>query len=87
VINEILDIYPQYATSQHQNIINEAMLETVGHIDRYNILEKLNKYDFNEEYHFKSEMEKLLKGKRIKDEDKETILKLPKKPLNKRKGC
>lgn len=73
VINEIYDLYPQYAHPQYQKVINEVSLDTLGRLDKHYLLKKLHEEDFSREYHFKNELTTLMKNKKINEKSVQEI--------------
>ena len=65
IINEVYDLYPQYAHPQYQKIIDEMAIDNIGRIDKHNLLRRLRDEDFRREYHFKDELNSLMKSKKI----------------------
>ena len=79
VINEIYDLYPQYAHFQYQDAINEVAINTIGNIDKYNLLKKLRDTDFSREYHFKNELVEMMNSKKINEKTIDEIAESAKK--------
>ena len=67
IIDEVYDLYPQYAHPQYKKVIDEVSLSTIGRLDRHYLLKKLHEEDFSREYHFKSELAALMKSKNINE--------------------
>jgi hypothetical protein len=74
IIDEIYDLYPQYAHPQYQRIIDEETIETLGRIDRHSLLKKLHEEDFSREYNFKNELNELIKSKKINEKSIEEVI-------------
>ena len=70
IINEIYELYPQYANPQYQKVIDEMAIDTIGRLDKHLLLKRLHEEDFSREYKFKNELSSLLKSKNI---NKKTI--------------
>jgi hypothetical protein len=74
IIDEIYELYPQYAHPQYQRIIDEETIEALGRIDRHSLLKKLHEEDFSREYRFKNELTELMKSKKINEKSVEEVI-------------
>lgn len=86
VVNEIYDLYPQYLSPEYKEIIDGVLLETVGRVDRFEVLKKLNRHDFTKEYSFKTDLERLLSNKSIPDDVKDQTIDFAQKTTDQAKG-
>lgn len=86
VIEEIIEIYPQYSSQEYRDVIGEVLLESIGHVDKYDILKRLNMHDFTKEYAFKTELDNMLREKKIPYDAKEQTISLALKTSEQAKG-
>ncbi len=65
IIDEIEELYPQYANPVYKEHINGILVSTMGRIFKHDLLKKLNDVDFDKEYRVKQDLVKLLKKKPV----------------------
>lgn len=85
-IDEIIELYPQYSSPEYDAVFDQILVGSIGHIDKKDVLNQLNKHDFNKEYKFKEELEKLLSDKSISEDEKEKTVDLARKTSEQAKG-
>jgi len=66
-VQEIVSLYPHYAAPEFRSCIKEVLLNSIGHIDRHDVLTKLNSIEFSREYQIKNDIATKLKEKNIAD--------------------
>lgn len=86
IVNEIYELYPQYLSSEYRQIIDSVLLETVGRVDRFEVLKKLNRHDFAKEYSFKADLERLLGNNKVSDDLKNETIDFAQKTTEQAKG-
>lgn len=74
VINEIYELYPQYAHPQYQKVIDEMAIDTIGRLDKHLLLKRLNEEGFYREYQFKNELSGMMKSKNFSEKSIEDIV-------------
>lgn len=68
VVNDVIELYPQYSSNEYKAKIDEILLSTVGRLDRHDVLKKLNDLEFSAEYNIKREIVDRLRNKNITEE-------------------
>lgn len=86
VVEEVYDLYPQYAHPKYQRIINEVSISTIGRLDKHDLLKRLHEEDFSQEYRFKNEFNELVKTKKINEKTVEEISKSAERTSEQAKG-
>lgn len=86
VLNQIYDLYPQYSSSEYQEHIKAITVEHLGRVDKYNVLKKLHKYDFEHEYKLKNELTTLLENKKVAEKTVEETVELAAKTSEQARG-
>jgi len=65
VLEEIVELYPQYSALEYQSKIDEILLTTAGRLDRHAMLSKLHELEFDKEDRIKREITRQLKNKNV----------------------
>ena len=86
VVNEIYELYPQYSAPEYRDIIAGVLLETMGRVEKFEVLKKLNHHEFTKEYTFKTDLERLLNNKNISDDTKNQTIDFAQKTTEQAKG-